>query len=268
MKAKEIEGEVVQRDEEAALRELNTPLAVIEGSPVLAMIERAARDPAVDTEKMERLFALYERRETAEHEQKAKQAFNEAMRLTQEEIEPIRKDADNPQTRSKYASYAALDRAIRAIYTKNGLSVSFDQGENQKPEVVRVLCFIEHRDGFTRTHHIDMPIVTAGIKGAAMMTLTHATGSAFSYGRRYLLGMIFNLATTDDDGNAAGSRVECISPEQLGALNKLLTETVTDFGKFCEAFKIEALPDLPAKRFDEAIGLLNKKKAMAKAKAK
>jgi hypothetical protein len=39
------------------------------------------------------------------------------------------------------------------------------------------------------------------------MTRTHATGSAFSYGKRYLLIGMFNLAIgDDDDGNAAGRR--------------------------------------------------------------
>jgi hypothetical protein len=40
------------------------------------------------------------------------------------------------------------------------------------------------------------------------MNLTHATSSAYSYGRRYLLIGAFNLAIDDDDddGNAAGRR--------------------------------------------------------------
>jgi hypothetical protein len=41
------------------------------------------------------------------------------------------------------------------------------------------------------------------------MTRTHAFGSATSYGRRYLLKMIFNVieAAEDDDGNSASDQV-------------------------------------------------------------
>jgi hypothetical protein len=41
------------------------------------------------------------------------------------------------------------------------------------------------------------------------MTRTHATGSALTYGKRYLLIAMFNLSIADDaddDGNAAGGR--------------------------------------------------------------
>ena len=39
------------------------------------------------------------------------------------------------------------------------------------------------------------------------MTKTHAAGSALTYGQRYLLKMIFNIAIgSDDDGNAASPR--------------------------------------------------------------
>ena len=46
-------------------------------------------------------------------------------------------DSGNPQTRSKYASLAAIDRALRPIYTKHGFSVTFDTGEDA-PENVSV----------------------------------------------------------------------------------------------------------------------------------
>ena len=41
-----------------------------------------------------------------------------------------------------------------------------------------------------------------------MMTRTHATATAVTYGRRYLLCMIFNISTEDDDGNLAAGQAE------------------------------------------------------------
>ena len=58
-----------------------------------------------------------------------------------------------------------------------------------------------------RRFQVDMPIVTQGIRGQDMMTRTHATISAISYGKRALEVLMFNLAIgDDDDGNAASHR--------------------------------------------------------------
>jgi hypothetical protein len=66
---------------------------------------------------------------------------------------------------------------------------------------------LAHRDGFSRRYQIDMPIDTKGARGGDVMTRTHATGSAYTYGKRYLLIGMFNLAIDDDDdGNVAGRR--------------------------------------------------------------
>ena len=41
-------------------------------------------------------------------------------------MDPVRKDCENRQTSSKYASYAALDRAIRRHYSDNGFSLQYN----------------------------------------------------------------------------------------------------------------------------------------------
>jgi hypothetical protein len=53
-----------------------------------------------------------------------------------------------------------------------------------------------------------MPADGKGAKGGDVMTKTHATGAAMSYGMRYLLKMIFNVAIGEDDkdGNAPEQR--------------------------------------------------------------
>jgi hypothetical protein len=56
-----------------------------------------------------------------------------------------------------------------------------------------------------RRFQVDMPIVTQGLRGGDMMTRSHATMSAITYGKRALEIMMFNLAIgDDDDGNRAG----------------------------------------------------------------
>jgi hypothetical protein len=167
------------------------------------MIERAARDSSIDIDKLDRLLLMRER----ENARVAEQAFNAALAEAQAEMHPVAADSDNPQTRSRYASYAALDRAVRAICTRHGFGLTFNTADAPGPEQARIVCDVCHAGGYTRRYHVDVPVDGKGAKGADVMTKTHAMGSGISYGMRYLLRMIFNLAVCqDDDGNAAGGR--------------------------------------------------------------
>jgi ERF superfamily len=154
---------------------------------------------AIDT--IERLAKL--QREMIEYD--AKVAFNDAMQRAQSKMKRIGADATNPQTKSKYASYAKLDGALRPIYSEEGFSLSFNTADSPLPEHVRVLCDVA-RGGHVKPYQIDMPADGKGAKGGDVMTKTHATGAAASYGMRYLLKMIFNVAVgeDDDDGNREG----------------------------------------------------------------
>lgn len=184
----------------SAVPQIVPPAPVPAGpSALLQLIERAARDQTVDIDKMERLMAMHERMVAWD----AEQAFNAAMTECQGEMRQITTDAENPQTRSKYATYAQLDRYMRPIYTRHGFSLSFDEGDSPKPDHVRVICYVSHIRGHTRNYHRDMPADGLGAKGGAVMTKTHAAGAAGSYGARYLLKGIFNVAVGeyDMDGN-------------------------------------------------------------------
>lgn len=173
-----------------------------DATSLMDVISRAASDPNTDVDKLERLMGLYER--ITAH--KALTDYDAAMSTAQEEMRPIAADANNPQTRSKYASYAALDRALRPIYTKHGFSLSFYQGDGAPADHVRIACRVA-RAGHTERPHLDMPSDGKGAKGGDVMTKTHATGAAITYGKRYLLGMIFNIAVGEDlDGNAPEDR--------------------------------------------------------------
>ncbi len=192
----------------------------------LAMIERAARDPSIDVDKLDRLLQMRER----ENARVAEQAFNAALADAQTEMHPVAADSDNPQTRSRYASYAALDRAVRPIYTTHGFALSFNTADAPGPEQARILCDVCHAGGHTRRYHVDMPVDGKGARGGDVMTKTHAMGSGISYGMRYLLRMIFNLAIDqDDDGNAAGGRATPERPRTVvPAPKSILRGSISD----------------------------------------
>ena len=199
---------------EAVPAKSNALATMGEAGALVSMIERAARDPAIDIDKLDRLLAMHD----SMRAQQAEQAFNDAMAAAQGEMEPVKRDCDNPQTRSKYASFAALDRAIRPIYSRHGFGVSFNTQapRSGQPLEIGVVAYVTGH-GHTRVYSIDMPTDGKGARGGDVMTRTHATGSGVSYGRRYLMQMIFNLATEDDDGNAAGGRHQTEAPRRQEA---------------------------------------------------
>jgi hypothetical protein len=224
---------------------------------LMEVIARAASDPSVDIDKMERLIAMQERIQARD----AEMAFNRAMNAAQAEMRPIAANASNPQTRSRYATFDKLDRVLRPIYTEHGFSLSFDEGESPKPDHVRVLCYVSHVGGHTRTYHRDMPADGKGAKGGDVMTKTHAAGAAGSYGARYLLKGIFNVAVgeEDDDGNMGRPTK---APELVSDADAAL------IAQYCQAlggnklsallaaYKVEAIPDLTAKQAKAALNRL------------
>jgi len=134
--------------------------------------------------------------------------FNLAMNAVQAELGRVAPNLTNPQTKSRYASYDKLDAALRPIYVRHGFSLSFSTDPSIPPEVemVRVICYVSHQAGHTRPYYYDMPADGKGAKGGDVMTKTHARGSAGSYGMRYLLKMIFNVAIGEDDNDGNGSQ--------------------------------------------------------------
>src|SRR5215470_12328832 len=128
--------------------------ATSEVAAFLAMIERAARDSSIDIDKLDRLLLMRER----ENARVAERLFNEAMALAQAEMQPIGTDSANDQTRSRYASYAALDRAVRPVYTKHGFGLTFNTDDAPGESQARIICDACHAGGHTRSYHVDMPV--------------------------------------------------------------------------------------------------------------
>ena len=232
--------------------------------PLLAMIERAARDPSIDMDRLERLLEMKERAELRQ----ASADFNEAMARVQGEIGPIARDSFNPQTRSKYASYFAVDKAIRPIYVKHGFRVSFNEEQQAGEGVIRVIAIVTkgmHRE----LYHYDSPIVTTGLAGKAMMTLTHARAAAVTYAKRYLMGMIFNLSTGEDlDGNPPADSTPLVTEQQITEISKLLGNNKDKIAALCKHLKVEALNHMTQAVYESAKSAIQAKQREANRLAK
>ncbi len=216
----------------------------------MTMLEKALAGN-VSPETLERLMDLQERWVNNQ----AKAAYMEAMALVQAEARPVATDASNPQTKSRYASYHALDGALRPLYTKHGFSISFNTAETTESTIM-IVAIVGHRSGHVQTFQAPMPNDGKGAKGGDVMTKTHATGAAITYGRRYLLGMIFNISIGEDtDGNARDKLIEgsaTISADEFIFIRELIETSGAVEETVLKAVGASSLEILTQKQYREA----------------
>lgn len=236
-------------------------------APMVAMIERIAMDPTIPIDRLEKMMAMKERMEDRAREDQefqARKAYFAAMSACQSDLPVVTKTRRNSHTNSNYADLAAIEEQAMPIIHKHGFGVSFQpDGYNEKGEL-RIRWEISHEEGHVRNGVGEIPVDAAGAQGKVNKTGTQAFGSTATYGRRYLLCMLFNISTGDDnDGNAPEKKPEFIDAQQLARIRELIEETETDTEKFCQLGKIDALPDMLAKDFESAVRLLEEKKRRA-----
>ena len=237
------------------------PVAVSDASALVAMIERAARDPAVNIEKMERLYDLH--RQSVERH--ARTEFLAAFSALQSQLPAVARGGRGHNDK-KYARFEDVIGAVRPLLVLHGFSLSFrtSQGDGW----LRVTGVLGHAAGHVETTDMTLPADTSGSKNAVQ-----AWGSSTSYGKRYVALSLLGMATEDDDGRSAvqaHSAPAMITDDQAEQIKVALERTGGHLPKFCAYWKLRRLGDLPAAKFDAAMasihGVAEKRKA-AQAKA-
>jgi len=212
---------------------------------------RAAIDKDLDADKLEKLLRLY----TEEAERRAKIAYAQAMNAAQSEMEPVRRDARNESTRSRFVRLETMHRKAYPIFTGHGFSLSHDEADSPVEGMTRYLCICRHVQGHSETYHVDLPLDDQGIHGKRNKTAVHAKVSSGSYARRVLEARIFNIAfcDDDDDGNAAGGRKPepTITPKQVSALVELLDEADKPHSQALEYAGVEEMEDIPVGAYNK-----------------
>jgi hypothetical protein len=221
------------------------------------LVERLVSNPDVDVEKLQKVLDMQEHA----MDKAAQRDFNAAMVVAQKNMPIVGKDKNNTQTKSKYSSYEAILKATQPVYTAAGFSVSFYEEDAKADGEIRVCADIMHEGGCTVKRHIDIPIDNAGIAGKVNKTATHAKGSSISYGRSYLIKMIFNIPTgDDDDGNGAGCQY--ITEDQENELLAMVDDNKLNandkyMAQLLKYLKVDSLDLLPAKDFKKAKVAIN-----------
>lgn len=218
------------------------------GDPIISMIERAARDPNVDIDKMERLFQMHER--VAAQQREA--AFNAAMAAAQADLEPVVRKSRNTHTNSNYAALDAIARAAQPVIARHGFGLSFGTLDSKRDGYIRMFCDVTHAAGFCKRIESDLALDAAGSQGKTNKTAIQAFGSTTTYGRRYLMCMVFNIATGEDnDGNAAAP-TGLITPEQIIEIEALIVAAGADREWIMNHHGIGEFADMSAKDFQKA----------------
>lgn len=161
-----------------------------------------SNNAAIDV--IERLAALQEKSLAKQSEQ----SFFRALHLAQQEVPSIEPNKEvktsGGKLMFKYSSYEQLDKVLRPIYVKHGMSISFSGAEAPAGKV-RVLCRVFHRDGHSEPYQLDLAID----QGAAQLTKTDAELGAQSKAKRRILRNIFNIVDDmEDEGLSNGWMME------------------------------------------------------------
>lgn len=215
------------------------------------MVDRALSSGATP-ETLERLLALQERWEANE----ARKAFDAAIAAAKAQIPPIARNAEG-HNKKRYADFSAIATVVDPILSSHGLSYRFKTSQTDK---ITVTCVLSHKEGHSEETTLSGGPDTSGNKNAIQ-----AIGSTLTYLQRYSLNAALGLsAANDDDGASSGKsddQFRTITFEQVRVILDLLTETDSDIEQFCRVGNIASVPEMAANQFDNAVRLLNQKKA-------
>lgn len=167
------------------------------------------------------LVALQQSQERFQWEREERQAkidFDDALNRCQKSIGRIAPNQNRTDTRSWWADYAQLDRAVRPIYTEEGFSIAFREVPSISTGKVRIEAEVS-RGGISKHYHSEITPTTTGPKGNAMATATDADAIAQSRAKRYIMLDIFNIAIGIDKDEKQG-----ISPDDADALKGLVDQ--------------------------------------------
>lgn len=167
---------------------------------LISALARAAADPKMDVDKIERLWAI-QKEATA---MRAEQEFSSAKNAVAKNIPPIPKnhlikfvDKKGNTQETPYADRHDIEKAIGPIYLAAGFSTEYTT--DYVDSKIQTVLILRHNSGHKEFYKAPpMPLDTSGSKNN-----NQAAGSTSEYGMRYCLKGAFNIigVDKDDDGN-------------------------------------------------------------------
>jgi hypothetical protein len=245
---------------------------------IIQVIERAASNPDVDIDKMERLLQMQERVIS----RNAEAAFNADLAQMQNELPVIDERGSikgrDGRVQSTYPLFEDINEACKPVLKQYGFAISFRTAFEEGAVIVTGV--LSHRQGHRETSSIKLPADASGNKNNVQ-----GWGSSISYGKRYTMNALLNITSRgeDNDGQGSGSgdngggyhdeprqRQQTQAPRPRSAngnggngkpctdaqtrmLGVKLSQAGIPVGEFCKRYGINAVAELPFERVNEAL---------------
>ncbi|ESK41045.1 hypothetical protein P256_00030 [Acinetobacter nectaris CIP 110549] len=183
--------------------EIQKPIASQENQ-LFGLVEKVLSSANPDMAVIEKMLDMQERVLAKQ----AEMAFNRDFAMMSNEIPVIAKSSESKiQTKSgsefsvKYASLGSIIEIVRPILATYGFSVSF-QHKQENASQIKIFCILRHRDGHSAHNELILPLDNSGAKSSVQQV-----GSTITYGKRYSICSLLNIATGDDnDGFTANAK--------------------------------------------------------------
>lgn len=170
-------------------------VAVSDQSSFLSVIEKVISNPNSSVEMLDKILDAQERIMN----KNAEIAFNADLSVMLNDIPVIAKTSEAKVVTKtggnfgiKYASLDEIVEVVRPIMSKYGFSVNFEHMQPSQ-SAVTITCVLRHKMGHSIKNEIILPIDVSGAKNAVQ-----SVGSTITYGKRYTLCSLLNIATGDD----------------------------------------------------------------------
>lgn len=236
-------------------RRPSTAIRLTERPPVSTItplsLLSSALDRGADGQVLAQLIGLHER----SRQDEARRAFETALAAAKAELPVIAKTqiASIGAKHYRHEDLAEIARTVGPVLARHGLAYRFRS--QTAGESITITCILSHRDG-----HSEENSLAAGDDHSGEKNEIQAIGSTLTYLQRMTLKAALGLAAAeDDDGKAAGS-VQTITRQQVRELLALIDEAGAEREALLRFFKIKAFAELPARRFRQALVMLNARK--------
>lgn len=175
----------------------------------LALIVEAAKDPAIDANKMKTLAEVA----TSMQDREAERRFRMAKHQAVQRMPSITKRGSiiNHKTgvlQSRYSRFEDIMAVVKPILDDHNLIITFNvDHEGQMVTVQPILSYADGEMAFEeRGGHMVLAVDTTGSKNA-----TQGAGSSTSYGKRHALKAMLNIIEEGEDNDAGGDN--SLAPE-------------------------------------------------------
>jgi len=237
--------------------EVGMQVATVEGShspapvDVNALMLAALEQGEAGVAALEKLVELEERVAA----RNARTEFSRAFAAFRAELPPIPRRAKGTVRSGRAVMYADLDviqEYADPLLKRHGFTYQFTTA-SLPDGYLFVTCTLDHEAGHSRTSTFPVPLTNV-----PQGTPAQNASATHTYGKRLTLSDVLGIQTTSDlDGVTPGD--DGLTDEQVATLQDYCDSPKVDTAAFLRYMKVNALSDIPAARYDEALRALRAK---------